>query len=66
MASSSKVADILHKSVTGGLMLVTVFGLVDVTRGFSFLVKRNIDRRAAHAAEMEQQQKQNDASSRDS
>ncbi|KAK1931212.1 hypothetical protein P3T76_013401 [Phytophthora citrophthora] len=54
MAGSSKVADILHKTVTGGLVLVTAFALADVTRGFGVLVKRNIDRRAAHAAEQEQ------------
>ncbi|KAL3669911.1 hypothetical protein V7S43_005285 [Phytophthora oleae] len=54
MAGSNKVADILHKSVTGGLVLVTAFALADVTRGFGVLVKRNIDRRAAHEAEQEQ------------
>ncbi|KAF1789987.1 hypothetical protein GQ600_4353 [Phytophthora cactorum] len=37
MPGSSKVADILHKTVTGGLVLVTAFGLADVTRGFSVL-----------------------------
>lgn len=56
MPGSNKVADILHKTVTGGLVLVTAFALVDVTRGFSVLVKRNIDRRAAHAAALEQEQ----------
>ena len=50
MLGSTKVADILHKTVTGGLILTTAFALVDVTRGFSVLVKRNIDRRAETAA----------------
>ncbi|RMX63687.1 hypothetical protein KXD40_002581 [Peronospora effusa] len=62
MSGSNKVADILHKTVTGGLILATVFSLVDVTRGFSVLVKRNIDRRAESAAA----QKQSDADHKDS
>ncbi|EGZ26669.1 hypothetical protein PHYSODRAFT_469158 [Phytophthora sojae] len=64
MAGSSKVADILHKTVTGGLVLVTAFALADVTRGFGVLVKRNMDRRAAHAA-AEQEQEQTDAGHKD-
>lgn len=56
MSSKSKVADMLHKTVTGSLALITAFALVDVTRGFSVLVRRNIDRRNAHA---EQQQDRN-------
>jgi hypothetical protein len=55
MPGSSKVADILHKTVTGSLVLVTAFTLADVTRGFSVLVKRNMDRRAAHEAAVEQE-----------
>ena len=54
MSSSNKVADILHKTVTGGLVLATVFALADVTRGFSVLVKRNIDRRAESATAKKQ------------
>ncbi|KAE8912549.1 hypothetical protein PF005_g11987 [Phytophthora fragariae] len=61
MAGSSKVTDILHKTVTGGLVLVTAFALADVTRGFSVLVKRNMDRRAA----AEQAQEQSDAGHKD-
>uniref|UniRef100_H3HC74 Uncharacterized protein n=1 Tax=Phytophthora ramorum TaxID=164328 RepID=H3HC74_PHYRM len=37
MPGSNKVADILHKTVTGGLVLVTAFALADVTRGFGVL-----------------------------
>ncbi|KAL4114178.1 hypothetical protein PRNP1_014607 [Phytophthora ramorum] len=55
MPGSNKVADILHKTVTGGLVLVTAFALADVTRGFGVLVKRNIDRRAEHAAAEQEQ-----------
>ncbi|KAF4045183.1 hypothetical protein GN244_ATG02567 [Phytophthora infestans] len=56
MSTGSKVADILHKTVTGGLVLATVFTLVDVTRGFSTLARRNVERRAAHDAAMQQEQ----------
>ncbi|KAG3032461.1 hypothetical protein PC116_g6941 [Phytophthora cactorum] len=63
MAPLENVADILHKTVTGGLVLVTAFGLADVTRGFSVLVKRNIERREAHEAAM--QQEQSDAGHKD-
>ncbi|KAL7693850.1 hypothetical protein Plhal304r1_c003g0012531 [Plasmopara halstedii] len=65
MPSNSKVADILHKTVTGSLALITAFALVDVTRGFSVLVKRNIDRRDANALVMDQQQDRRDVDSKD-
>ncbi|DAZ93113.1 TPA: hypothetical protein N0F65_012819 [Lagenidium giganteum] len=48
--AGAKIADILHKTATTGLVVLTVAGLADVTRGFSVLVKRNIDRREAAAA----------------
>uniref|UniRef100_A0AAV1U802 Uncharacterized protein n=1 Tax=Peronospora matthiolae TaxID=2874970 RepID=A0AAV1U802_9STRA len=65
MPGSNKVADILHKTVTGGLVLITVVTLADVTRGFGVLVKRNVDRRAAHAATQQQQQEPSNVDHRD-
>ncbi|RLN57805.1 hypothetical protein BBP00_00007347 [Phytophthora kernoviae] len=66
MVSSSKVADIIHKTVTGGLVLATVFALADVTRGFSVLVKRNTDRTAEYEAQqLKLQQQQQDATHQD-
>lgn len=46
-AAGSRAADVLHKTVTTGLVLVTIAGLADVVRGFTVLTKRNIDRRSA-------------------
>lgn len=48
------MADIIHKTVTGGLVLATVLTLADVTRGFGVLVKRNMDRNAAYEAQQQQ------------
>lgn len=45
--AGSRVADILHKTVTTGLIVITIAGVADVVRGFGVLTKRNIDRRAA-------------------
>lgn len=50
MTTGTKVADVLHKTVISGLLVVTVVGLADVVRGFTVLTKRNVDRRAAAAA----------------
>jgi hypothetical protein len=49
MATATKIADVAHKAVATGLILTTLFGLADVTRGFGVLVQRNIDRRNAPA-----------------
>ncbi|KAG7387323.1 hypothetical protein PHYBOEH_008272 [Phytophthora boehmeriae] len=66
MANSSKVADIIHKTVTGGLVLATAFTLADVTRGFSVLVKRNMDRTAEYEAQqLKLQQQQQDSTPQD-
>lgn len=50
MTTGTKVADVLHKTVISGLLVVTVVGLADVVRGFTVLTKRNVDRRSAPAA----------------
>lgn len=49
-ATGSRVADVLQKTVTTGLILVTIAGVADVVRGFSVLTKRNYDRRSAPSA----------------
>lgn len=50
-AAGSRVADVLHKTVTTGLVLVTIAGVADVVRGFGVLTKRNIDRRSADSSD---------------
>lgn len=45
-AAGSRVADVLHKTVTTGLIVITIAGVADVVRGFSVLTKRNIERRS--------------------
>lgn len=48
------IIDVAHKTAAAGLIGLTIYGLVDVSRGFSILVKRNIDRKhAAKSSEME-------------
>lgn len=45
-AAGSRVADVLHKTVTTGLIVITIAGVADVVRGFGVLTKRNIERRS--------------------
>jgi hypothetical protein len=45
--TTTRVADVLHKTVASGLILVSVVGFADVMRGFGVLAKRNYDRQQA-------------------
>ncbi|GLE02501.1 hypothetical protein PINS_up011339 [Pythium insidiosum] len=45
MSATTKIADVAQKTVTTGLVLLTIAGLADVTRGFNVLVQRNVERR---------------------
>ncbi|KAJ0400211.1 hypothetical protein P43SY_009528 [Pythium insidiosum] len=51
MSASTKIADVAQKTVTTGLVLLTVAGLADVTRGFNVLVQRNLERRRVAEAD---------------
>ncbi|KAI9918108.1 hypothetical protein PsorP6_012484 [Peronosclerospora sorghi] len=59
--TSMKLVNTLHKTVAGGLMVMTAIALVDVTRGFGVFVKRNLDRRSAYASNEEQDREQHDS-----
>jgi hypothetical protein len=62
-AAGSRAADVLHKTVASGLILVSVVGLVDVMRGFGVLAKRNIDRKKVAEAQAQAQTQVDDSSS---